>query len=166
MTSSKQWTLRREMNHFQNEAGESRHAPSISFLPWYKLGNMWSKAEIATVSQNGGSLDTRVTGREEAQEVNLHQILSNLQIHLFPWATEISFRIFLLERSVLITLIKAGYMPTWGKAPPWPAYTSSQMEWCAELLALTACSFIVRIHGLFSWRLKSINHLKLHCSFP
>lgn len=131
------------MNHFQNEADKSMRASSISFLPWYKLGDMWSHAEIANISQNGGSPDIRVT-KWRRDSVNLHQTLSNLQIDLFPWATEISFRIFLLGHSVLIALIKGDYMPTWGKDMPWPAYTSSEMERCAELLALTACSFIVR----------------------
>lgn len=88
--------------------------------------------------------------RTSTESVNLHQILSNLQIHLFPWATEISFRIFLLGHSVLITLNKADYMQ--GRlCPDQPTHhlrwNDVQSYTCIDCMQLDS----KKINVLFSW---------------
>lgn len=82
------------------------------------------------------------------------RLLSNPQINFYApsyW----DFKVYLLEQAVLITLIEADYMPTWGKAMHWPDWTSSEMELDVWDL-LTTCNFTVRIPEIFNWRLEQL----------
>lgn len=130
--------------------------PPSPFFPWYKLGDTWSQAEIANISQDGGSVDTRVT-RWRRDSVNLPQTLSNLCLYLFPWATEISFRIFLLRHLVLITLIKQITCPPEGKLCSDQPTHHLRWKGCAVTCVDCVQFYRRRIQVLLRWRLKSQN---------